>query len=290
VTRYRFIAEYAHEHTIRLMCEVLGVSRSGYYAFRRRGPSRRDLANERLVDEIRAVHEGSHGIYGSPRIHRTLKNKGISCGRHRIARLMAQGRIVARSRRRYRTTTRPRPGASVAPDLVQRQFVAERPHQVWTSDITYLWTMEGWLYLAVVLDLFSRAVVGWATSVRIDAGLVCQAYGRAFGRHRPSGDLISHSDRGSQYTSKMYISLIAGQSVPVHVSHGLSCYDNAVSESFFHTLKTEWVPFQENLTRAETHANLFQYLEVFYNNQRLHSSIGYLTPVEKLQGIITKAA
>jgi transposase InsO family protein len=203
---------------------------------------------------------------------------------------MAKENITARSRKRFRTTTRPRRGAPAAPDLLQRQFVADRPHQVWTSDITYLWTMEGWLYLAVVVDLFSRAIVGWATSERIDATLVCQAFDRAFRRHRPSDDLISHSDRGSQYTSAKYVSLIKAQLFTVHLSHGVSCYDNAVTESFFHTLKTEWVPFQENRTRAEVHGKLFEYLEVFYNNQRLHSSLGYHTPMEKLQGIITRAA
>jgi len=290
LTRYRFIAEYAHEHTVQLMCALLEVSRSGYYAFRRRGPSCRDLANEKLVAEIRTVHQRSHGIYGSPRIHRTLAKSGIRCGRHRVARLMAKEAIVARSRKRFRTTTRQRKGARVAPDLLQRQFTAQRPHQVWTSDITYIWTMEGWLYLTVVLDLFSRTVVGWATSARIDATLVCRAFTRAFQRYQPREMLISHSDRGSQYTSSMFTGLINAQSVEVLQSHGLSCYDNAVMESFFHTLKTEWVPFQENATRAETHANLFQYLEVFYNNKRLHSAIGYLTPAEKLQEIITKAA
>lgn len=220
------------------MCSVLGVSRSGYYAFTRRTPSRRELANVRLLEKIRAAHEESHGIYGSPRIHRVLAKNGISCGRHRVARLMAKEEISARSRKRFRKTTKPRTGARVAPDLVQRHFVAERPHQVWTSDITYIWTMEGWLYLAVVLDLFSRAIVGWATSARIDAALVCQAFDRAFRRQRPWGELITHSDRGGQYTSDMYVNLINAQSFTVRLSHGLSCYDNAVTESFFHTLKT----------------------------------------------------
>lgn len=272
------------------MCEVLEVSRSGYYAFRRRGPSRRDLANEKLIEQIRAAHGQSHGTYGSPRIHRVLTKSGIICGRHRVARLMARESIRARTAKRFRRTTRPRIGAPVAPDLVGRQFVTERPHQVWTTDITYLWTMEGWLYLAVVLDLFSRAIVGWATSERIDATLVCEAWDRAFRRHRPTEGLIAHSDRGSQYTSRMYVALVNAQSFTVHLSHGLSCFDNAVTESFFHTLKTEWIPFQDNRTRAEVHAKLFEYLEVFYNNQRLHSSLGYHTPMEKLQKTITRAA
>jgi putative transposase len=272
------------------MCNVLGVSRSGYYAFLRRGRSVRDITNEKLLGEIRRVHQESHGVYGSPRVHRELARRGIRCGLHRVARLMARDRIRARAHRRFRTTTKARAGALVAPDLLQRQFVAERPHQVWTSDITYIWTMEGWLYLAVVLDLFSRLVVGWATGVRIDATLVCGAFVRAFARYRPGDELISHSDRGSQYTSQTFRQMLQQQSIVVHMNHGISCYDNAVTESFFHTLKTEWVPFQGNQTRAEVHAGLFQYLEIFYNNQRLHSSLGYRTPAEKLQDSITKTA
>jgi transposase InsO family protein len=203
---------------------------------------------------------------------------------------MAKENIMARARKRFRTTTRGRKEAPVAPDLLQRRFVAERPHQVWTSDITYIWTMEGWLYLAVVLDLFSRAIVGWATSARIDALLVCKAFERAFQRHRPWDILIAHSDRGSQFTSDTFRKLIDAQPITVRPSHALTCYDNAVTESFFHTLKTEWIPFQENRTRADIHSRLFQYIEIFYNNQRLHSSLGYLTPVQKLQEINNKAA
>lgn len=281
--RYEFIADHRKEHSITLMCSVLEVSRSGYYAFLGRTPSRRQVANERLLERIRLVHAMSHEIYGSPRVHRELVNQGLRCGRHRVARLMARGAISSRCRKRFRKTTQVRRGARVAPDLVQRRFTAGRSHQIWTSDITYIWTMEGWLYLAVVLDLFSRAIVGWATAARIDASLVCQAFRRAFQRHRPVETLITHSDRGSQYTSDMFIDLIKAQPFTVQQSHALSCYDNAVTESFFHTLKTEWVPFQDNRTRVEAHANLFRYVEVFYNNQRLHSSLGYLTPAEKLQ-------
>jgi len=288
--KYAFISEYAHEHSVALMCQVLRVSRSGYYRFRHHIPSTREKANVRLLEEIRGVHDRSRGIYGSPRVHRELLKQGHRCGRHRVARLMAKEGIVGKIRRRYRTTTRQSRTAKAAPDLLQREFTATRPHQVWTSDITYIWTDEGWLYLAVILDVFSRAIVGWATSARIDAELVCAAFGRAVCQYRPGLRVIFHSDRGSQYTSKMLRDLLARQEVPFKQSNGRSCYDNAVTETFFHTLKTESVAFEHFRTREEAHCDLFDYIEVFYNQQRLHSSLGYRTPRETLQGITNKKA
>ena len=288
--RYAFVSEYAREHSIVLMCKLLNVSRSGYYKFRHHIVSGQEKANVRLLEEIKIVHQASRGIYGSPRVHRELLKRGNACGRHRVARLMAKEGIVAKIRRRYRVTTRQRQGAIPAPDLIQRDFTAERPHQVWTSDITYIWTTEGWLYLAVILDLFSRAIVGWATSERIDAQLVCTAFQRALWQYRPRLPVIFHSDRGSQYTSRMFRELLAEQSVQFVQSNGLSCYDNAVTESFFHTLKTESVDFQQYQSRAEAHQHLFDYIEVFYNQKRLHSSLGYHTPGETLQGINNKKA
>jgi putative transposase len=290
VRKYAFISEYAHEHSIALMCKVLRVSRSGYYRFRGHVPSSREKANVRLLQEIRTVHAKSRGIYGSPRVHRQLIKQGHRCSRHRVARLMAQEGIVGKIRRRYRATTRQSRTAKAAPDLLQREFTAVRPHQVWTSDITYIWTDEGWLYLAVILDVFSRAIVGWATSAKINAELVCVAFQRAVRQYRPGLRVIFHSDRGSQYTSKMVRDLLAKQEVPFIQSNGLSCYDNAVTESFFHTLKSESIAFEHFRTRDEAHHYIFEYIEVFYNQQRLHSSLGYHTPWETLQGIINKNA
>jgi len=288
--KYTFVSEYAHEHSIVLMCKLLNASRSGYYKFRHHIVSAQEIANVRLLERIKIVHQESHGIYGSPRVHRELIKKGEACGRHRVARLMAKEGIVAKARRRYRVTTRQRQGAIPAPDLVKRDFTAERPHQVWTSDITYIWTTEGWLYRAVILDLYSRAIVGWATSQRIDAQLVCTAFHRALWQYRPGLPVIFHSDRGSQYTSKMFRELLAAQPVQFIQSNGLSCYDNAVTESFFHTLKTESVDFEHFQSRAEAHHHLFFYIEVFYNQKRLHSSLGYHTPGEILQGVINRKA
>ncbi len=289
--KYAFISEFAHEHSIVLMCKLLNASRSGYYRFCQHIVSAQTMANVRLLEQIKIVHQESRGIYGSPRIHRKLNEQGNPCGRHRVALLMAKAGIAAKSHRRFRVTTRQREGATASPDLLGREFVAECPHQVWLSDITYIWTTEGWLYLAVILDLFSRAVVGWSTSARIDAQLICTAFQRAVRRYPLRLPLIMHSDRGSQYTSAMYRELLSTQSVLVFQSNGLSCYDNAVAESFFHTLKTESVDHEQFRFRDGAHLHLFDYIEVFYNQQRLHSSLGYLTPEQMLQEIInTKAA
>ena len=288
--RYQFISTYAHEHSVALMCTVLRVSRSGYYRFRKHSPSVRQKANVRLLEEIKIVHQGSRGRYGSPRIHRELVKTGHTCGRHRVARLMAKEGIVGKTRRRYRTTTRQSHTAKASPDLVQRQFTAWRPHQIWTSDITYIWTHEGWLYLAVILDVYSRTIIGWATSAQINAELVCAAFIRAVWQYRPGLRVIFHSDRGSQYTSKKFRRLLATQEVPFRQSNGLSCYDNAVTETFFHTLKTESLDGESFATRQEAHRHLFEYIEVFYNNNRLHSSLAYHTPREILQGINNKKA
>ena len=279
--KYEFITEYVHEHSITLMCRVLKVSRSGYYTFARGAVSPREMANRELVEEIRSVHAKSREIYGSPRIHHELRVNGVRGGRHRIARLMAKAGIMGRVRRRFRTTTRRDPKARYAPDRLQRSFVAEYPHQVWTSDITYIWTEEGWLYLAVVLDLYSRMIVGWATGGRINAELVCRAVNSALVRHRPPAEVIFHSDRGSQYTSELIRELLANnQPAALLASQCTSCYGNAVTESFFHTLKTELVYFERYQSRHDAHRSLFDYIEIFYNRQRRHSSLGYSTPRE----------
>ncbi len=276
------------------MCRVLGVSRSGYYAFCRRRPSRRALANVRILEEIRRVHRENHQTYGSPRVHAELKARGIACGRHRVGRLMRTAGIAAKMRRRYRTTTRARTGARYAPDRVQRNFVASRLHEVWTSDITYIWTSEGWLYLAVVLDLLSRVVVGWATGIRINAELVCDAVRSAIVRYRPHGEVIFHSDRGSQYTSDTLKGFLKEQMVASQItflqSHGASCYDNAVTESLFHSLKTEWVCFEHYETRRDGHDSVFKYFETFYNRTRRNSSLGYLSPSQKMDNYINEKA
>jgi putative transposase len=278
--KYMFIDEYRSEHSVEMMCHVLGVSRSGYYAWQRCPVGPREQANRELLEHIRRFHRESRETYGSPRITYDLRAMGVRCSKNRVARLMRRNSIVAKSKRRFKVTTRAKNGAQYAPDRLQRSFASAKPNRVWTSDITYIWTREGWLYLAVVLDLFSRRIIGWATSTWIDAELVCAALRRALDRRGIPEEVIFHSDRGSQYTSLALQELISKHLGVILQSHGVSCYDNAVTESFFHTLKTECTSFEHYETREDAHRSLFDYIEVFYNRQRRHSSLGYRTPCE----------
>lgn len=264
------------------MCRVLGASRSGFYSWLKRTASSRTKANLGLLYQIREQFEKSRRTYGSPRIHKVLKQKGISCSENRVARLMRAGELRAKAARRFHATTRVKQGVAYAPDRLQRKFTASRPHEVWTSDITYIQTEEGWLYLAVVLDVFSRAIVGWATSSRINAELVVDAISRAFYQASPSLQILFHSDRGSQYVSTAIDKLFEPRKDQITISHAWSCYDNAITETFFHTLKGEETGDHRFATRAEAHAVLFEYIEIFYNRQRLHSAVGYRTPFEVL--------
>ena len=262
------------------MCRVLEVSRSGYYAWVQRIPSTRERANAELIFKIRDVFKRSKECYGSPRVWQDLRASGIFCGENRIARLMRQEGLVARARRRFKITTRQNPAITrYAPDRLQRRFQATRPNEVWTSDITYIWTREGWLYLAVILDLFSRYVIGWATSSRLKTDIVCEAIHRALQLRRPEGSLIIHSDRGSQYTSDAVYSMLSRQKTTILVSHAKSCFDNAVTETFFHTLKTELVYWEHYESRKEAHLSLFKYIEIFYNRNRRHSTLNGDTPL-----------
>lgn len=275
---YAFIAAHAGTYPVRRMCEVLKVSTSGYYDWLKRAPSRRQQANEELLAAIRQVYETSRQTYGSPRIKAALKHQGISAGRNRIARLMRlHGLAAKRPRRKRPLTTQRTPGAKVAPNRLAQHFVAFRPNDVWLADITYIETVEGWLYLAAVMDLFSRAIVGWSMADHLQATLVEQALLMALGRRRPTEDLLHHSDQGSQYTSALILSLLDDHQIQVSMSGVGNCYDNAPMESFFGRLKSECatIPFT---TRAEARLVIFEHIEVWYNRQRLHSSLGYLSP------------
>jgi transposase InsO family protein len=277
---YAFIAEHAKEYPVRRMCAVLKVSTSGYYDWHQRPLSERAQANEQLLKAIRRAHKASRQTYGSPRIQAALEREGIQAGKHRIARLMRENGLVGKApkRKRPRTTQRSK-GALVAPNLLAQDFTASRPNQVWLADITYIDTLEGWLYLAGVLDLYARPIVGWAMDEHLEASLVERALLMALGRRLPDPGLLHHSDQGSQYTSHLIQSLLAKHEIQVSMSGVGNCYDNAPMESFFGTLKTECAtaPFA---TRAEARRTIFEYLEVWYNRQRLHSAIGYLPPAE----------
>jgi putative transposase len=268
------------EFSIRRMCQVLEVSASGFYAWRKRPPSQRVQANEALLTRIRLVYAQSRQTYGSPRIHAELRAQGVACGRHRVARLMRHHAVRPNHKRRYRRTTRVNPHLSVAANHLQQQFTAQRPNQVWLSDMTYVPTAEGWLYLAAILDLYSRRIVGWQASARLDTDLATQAWQMAIGRRCPPPGGLHHSDRGCQYASPLYQQGLTAQAWTASMSRTGNCYDNAPMESFFATLKTELVHRRTFRTRAEARAAIFDYIERFYNPHRRHSALGYRSPMD----------
>ncbi len=268
------------EFRIGTMCEVLGVSRSGYYAWRRRPRSLRDEINAKLTETIRRIHEESRRIYGSPRVYAALRRRGIACGRHRVARLMRDEGIRSKTKRRFRSIATKREEMPAAPNRLERCFTAARPNRVWASDITIVKTAEGWLHLAIVLDLYSRKIVGWGTSPAVTQTLALQALQRAFAARKPRPGLVHHSDRGGQYLSAAYQDLLDAHGAICSMSRPGSCLDNAVAESFFHTLKTELVYHQPYRTREEARLAIFEYIESFYNPTRLHSTLDYRSPEE----------
>jgi putative transposase len=278
--KYSFMAEHEWKYSLKRMCRVLKVSRSGYYAWKQRPASEQERANVELLAQIRAAYQQNRKAYGSPRIHVYLLRKGVICGRNRVARLMKLHHIVARKAHKWHpVTTRQYPGARIAPNLLNREFEASSPNQKWVSDITYIDTAEGWLYLATILDLYSRRVVGWAMADQMDETLVENAWQMALRNRQPEAGLLHHSDRGSQYTSDTYRQVLADLGCQVSMSRTGNCYDNAVAESFFATLKTECAATQFS-SKAEARSAIFEYIEGWYNRQRLHSSLDYLSPVE----------
>ena len=274
------MAAHESEHDVKRMCRVLGVSRSGYYAWRSRPKSERTQASDKLLVRIREEYWLSRKTYGSPRIHAALRKKGVHCSRKRVARLMRLGQIVARkARRRIPHTTQRDPKALPAPNVLNQDFSSPAPDRKWVGDITYIDTAEGWLYLAAVLDLFSRRVVGWAMDEQMETSLVQNAWKMAISQRNPSTELLHHSDQGSQYTSDLYQRSLATHHCQVSMSRVGNCFDNAAMESFFSTLKAECADHQFD-TRAQARTTIFEYIEAWYNRQRLHSTLNYLSPVE----------
>ena len=272
------IAEYRSRYPVALMCRVLGVSRAGYYARRHRGVSARTRTDTTLKVAIAASHRASDRTYGSPRILEDLREAGHRISRKRVARLMREVGIAGTPRRRYRRTTDSAHAFPVAANVLNRQFAAPEPDRVWAADITYLWTAEGWLYLAVLLDLSSRRVVGWALGRRLDNGLVRAALERALDTRRPATGLMHHSDRGSQYASRNYQGLLGARGIVCSMSRRGNCWDNAVVESFFATMKRELVRQHRWQTRTAASHAVFHWIEAWYNTRRRHSSLGYVSP------------
>lgn len=278
--RYAFIEAKKGIYPIRLLCHILRVSRSGYYAWRDRPESRRALESRQLLAHIRRSHGRSRQRYGSPRVWADLRAEGICVGRHRVARLMRQAGLRSRRRRRFRVTTHSRHTWPVAADQLRRDFKASAPNRKWAADITYIPTREGWLYLAVVLDLYSRRIVGWSMASHLNRSLVLDALRMALKRRQPSTRLLHHSDQGGQYASGDYQQLLARHGIQCSMSRRGDCWDNAVVESFFATLKTELIHQTTYDNRDQARRDIFEYIETEYNRQRRHSTLGYLSPVE----------
>ena len=276
--RYVCIDRRRNQYPVRMMCRVLKVSPSGYYAWRVRPESHRANTDRQLTRVIRRLHADSKGVYGSPRIQADLKDEGYRCGRHKVARLMRFAGLRGCPQRRFRVTTQCDPSHPVAENLLRQDFSAEAPDQRWASDITYISTHQGWLYLAVVMDLYSRRIVGWSMSRWINRHLVIDALSMAVGSRRPDGVLIHHSDRGSQYTSDDFRDELARHGIQCSMSGRGTCYDNAVVESFFGVLKRERVNRVRYRTRDEARADLFDYIECFYNRKRRHGYLGNISP------------
>lgn len=279
MSRFAFIDGEKASYPITMLCRVLDVARSGYYAWRRRGVSARQHTDAILSGQIQSIHQMSRGTYGAPRVHAELRAQGICCGRKRVARLMQPADVVGRPPHRTPRTTVADPSNPPAPNLIARDFTVTRPDRRWVGDITYIPTWEGWLYLAVLLDLYSRRVVGWAMAEHLRTDLPLAALQMALTARRPSSGLIQHTDRGSQYTARAYQHVVANADIIPSMSRAGDCYDNAVAESFLATLKGELIRRHPWPTKRAAQQAIFEWIEIFYNRQRRHSALGYVSPV-----------
>ena len=278
--RYRFIRENLVQFHVGAMCRALQVSRSAFYAWLTRPESEREIANVELLGKIVRAHIKSHRTYGGRRVHKQLVCDGETCSRNRVARLMRQHGLKAKTKRKFRPTTNSRHDLPVAQNLVDRRFEALSPDSAWVADITYIPTEEGWLYLAAVMDLHSRRIVGWSMRERVTRELTIAALKMAIRHRKPSEGLIHHSDRGVQYASGEYQDLLRKHGMLCSMSRKGDCWDNAAMESFFGSLKMECIHHRRYHSRAEARRDVFYYIEVFYNHERLHSTLGYRTPAQ----------
>lgn len=288
--KYQFIESHKNEFMVGEMCLILGVSRSGYYSWLHRKPSIRELANRHLSSVIMAIYKKSRQTYGLFSILKELIVKGLQCGKNRLYRLMRKLGISAKNKKKFKATTDSKHTYPISPNLLNRHFDVDTPDTVWVSDLTYIWTNEGWLYLAIVLDLYSRKIVGWTMSHRMKTDLVSRAFMQAAWRRQPGSGLIFHSDRGSQYASHAFRKVLKKYKAISSMSRKGDCWDNAVAESFFHTLKCECVYRERYKTRQEAFSSIFEYIEVFYNRIRRHSTLGYISPDEFEKNIMKMVA
>lgn len=275
-----FIKENRKQYPLALVCKVLQVSQSGYHKWLKNKVSLRAKENQRILEIIKFHHNKSKATYGLPRIYAAIRKEGVIVNKKRIARLMKLNNIKAKTKRRFRVTTSQSSKAKASENLLNQNFTASTENKIWTGDITYLWTSEGWVYLAVVMDVYSRKIVGWSIGNSLSAELVIRALMMALVHRNPERGIIFHSDRGSQYTSSSFREMLKNYGIVQSNSSTGNCYDNAVTESFFHTLKTELIYWDKYHSREEAKRSIFEYIEINYNRRRLHSSLGYLSPVE----------
>jgi putative transposase len=276
--KFGFVQEHRGTFRVGMMCRVLKVSRSGYYAWRQRAPSRRELEDRRHAGAIRKAHRESRGTYGSPRVHQALQQGGTPCGRHRVARIMREEGLRGRAARRFRSVSTKRSAQPAPPNRLAGDFSALRPNEIWVGDLTQVRTREGWLFLAILLDLFSRKIVGYATAARPQQEIALEALARAVTARRPEPGLVHHTDRGGQYLSAEYQDQLDRHGMICSMSRPGKCQDNAVAESFFHTLKAEWIYHFDFATREQARLAIFDYVEGFYNPTRMHSTLSYRSP------------
>lgn len=275
-----FIKDHRKDYPIGIMCRLLSASSSGYHRWIKRKLSAREFENRRLLEIIVFHYKKSKRTYGLPRILAAIRRQGLKVNKKRVARLMRENNIKAKTKRRFKVTTVQNSKASASENLLNQNFTASSENKIWTGDITYLWTKEGWLYLAVLMDIYSRKIVGWSIDSSLSAELVIRALMMALVHRNPERGIIFHSDRGSQYTSSSFRSILKNYGIVQSMSSTGNCYDNAITESFFHTLKTELTYWEKYQTRDEAKGSIFEYIEINYNRRRLHSSLGYLSPVE----------
>lgn len=278
---YNFIEEHRHEYRVSKMCQVLGVSKSGYYNWRAREKSPQKERHESLVRHVKRVHLESRKIYGSPKITEKLNQEGISVSQKTVGRIVKEEGIHSKTVKKYKATTNSKHSLPVYPNLLNQQFHVEEPGKVWVGDITYIWTKEGWLYLATIMDLYSRRILGWYMSERMTKELVITALKRAIGRQTLSEDLIHHSDRGSQYASHDYLNTLRRYRISTSMSRKGNCYDNACIESFHSIIKRELIYLETYVTRQQAKDSIIEYIECLNNTMRIHSTNGYLSPVDK---------
>lgn len=277
--KYQFIYDNSSRFSVMKMCLILEVSKSGFYDWSKRPLSNRAKENTMIIERIKIINQNKNKrVYGSPRIYKDLIGSGIKCSKNRVARLMKKANISSVVNKKWKATTNSKHSLPVAQNLLNQNFHADKINEVWTSDITYIWTKEGWLYLCVILDLFSRKVIGWSMDKSMKIKLVLKAIKQAIGRRGSSEGVIFHSDRGVQYAALFIQYFLEKNGFKQSMSRKGNCYDNAVTESFFHTLKTEHVYFEDYKTRAEAMSSIFSYIEIFYNMERRHSSLGYISP------------